>query len=305
MKNILFVFLFINFISYAQQKAVKVYSERDDNNGNVTIYANNNSNINYTVAINFSILENTNHGFSNPYLKTISPGISTVLTLKKNEMVKGSIRYKYSYNYRKGCLNTRVDKDIVYLIPTQINRETSIKYINYFGSKYGKELPEGWEVYGFKIKEGDTIFASRKGKVIKIEKTKNIESEHSVYDTKRSSMQILHNDCSFGEYTNIKKFFVKEKDVVLPGQPIGTAKAKLNHEYATLMFSVYYKNINTIGGKLKSKNVYIPLKFDVNGLAEKLYEEKTYQSVHNLETITQEMRKREIKKYKKSLGKWY
>ncbi len=304
MKKLALVILLLNIVSNAQVKPIKVYSERNKENGDVTIYADNNSRMNYTVMINFTELQNAQRSYSSPYLRTVNPGKSTILTLKRSTTSKSSINYKYKYNYRKGCYNTKVDESVVYIIPTQKNKEVSIQYLNYIGSRFGKELPEGWEVYGFRINKGDTIFASRKGKVIEIQDNNSIESKHSVYDQNRNSIHVMHKDCSFGEYINIDKFYVREGDVVLPGQAIGTAKAKNTSDYSTLMFSVYYKDISVdLGGKMKSKNIYVPLKFDVNGRAEKLYEEKKYKSVHNFEIITQEMRKKEIKKYKKSLIK--
>ena len=69
------------------------------------------------------------------------------------------------------------------------------------------------------------------------------------------------------------------------------------------MFGVYYYEIKELSNaKMESKTVYVSIKFDVNGSAQILFEENTYKSVHRFETITQEMQKREIKKYKKQNG---
>lgn len=304
MKIVLIVVLFLNSILFAQQKQVRVYSERDKSNGSIVIYADNNSNVSYTVMLNFSQLENAQHGFSNPYLTTISPGKNTVLTIKKSTSANNSIKYRYKYNYRKGCMKPVINKDISYLIPVSPGKETRIKYLNNFSaSKFGKELPKDWVVYGFGLMKGDTVYASRRGIVSKIKKSNQVIGEHAIYDVNRNYMQVFHKDCSFMRYTSLDKFFVNEGDAILPGQPIGIMGANENKEKTTLMMSAYYYGIKVlVNGKMESNIVYLPLKFDVNGNRERLFEENTYNSVHRFETITQEMRKREIKKYKKQNG---
>lgn len=304
MKTVLIVALFFNSILFAQQKPVKIYAERDKTNGSVIVYADNNSNISYTVMLDFYQLENAQHGFANPYLTTIRPGKSTVLTIKKSSTSNNSIKYRYKYNYRKGCANPIINKDIVYLIPVSPKKETSIKYLNNFSSsKFGKELPKDWVVYGFKLMKGDTVYASRSGVVSKIKKPDKIVGEYAVYDSNRGYIQVFHKDCSFMSYVSLDKFFVKEGDEVITGQPIGIMGANKNKERTTLIMSAFYNDIKVLtNGKMESNRVYLPLKFDVNGSPQSLFEENAYHSVHRFETITQEMRKREIKKYKKQKG---
>lgn len=304
MKIVFITILFLSSFLFAQQRPVKVYSERDKASGSVVIYADNNSYMSYTVMLNFSQLENAQHGIANPYLTTISPGKNTILTIKKSTSANNSIRYRYKYNYRKGCMKPVINKDIAYLIPVSPGKETRIKYLNNFSaSKFGKELPKDWVVYGFKLMKGDTVYASRKGVVSKIKKSNQVVAEYAVYDSNRNYMQVFHKDCSFMRYTSLDKFFVKEGDAVLPGQPIGIMGANENKEKTTLMMSAFYYDIKVlINGNMESNSIYLPLKFDVNGSPQRLFEENTYYSVHRLETITQEMRKKEIKKYKKQYG---
>ncbi len=300
MKKILFLFIFYSFVVQAQKKTVNVYSERDSNNGTVTIDADNNTKATYTLMINFTTLQNTNHSFTNPYLTSIEPGKNTILILNKSSS-GGSIRYSYKYNFRKGCFKTVADKDIIYMLPSSENKDVTVKYLKNFSSdKFGNELPKDWVSYGFLLSVGDTVFAARKGKVIQLKHSGSVENEHSVYDSKRSGIVLEHKDCTFGKYSNVDHFFVKEGEMVYPGQALGILMARANKESDYMIFSIYYPDIKTsVAGKLSSENIYIPALFDVDAKKTQLEEGVKYRSKHRFEIISQEMKKKEIKKYKK------
>ena len=302
-KIILLVLLFINGYTYSQRKQIRIYSERSKESGGVTLFADNYSNENYTVLINFTKLENAQHGFSNPLLITVSPGKSTIMSIKKNNMKNGNISYNYKYSYRKGCLNTMPDTNIVYLIPTSKGIKTKIKHTKNLASDFGKKILNNWEFYSFSMNKGDTVYAARRGKIVKINNSDFIVEKKTSYSTERSSLKIIHNDCTYGQYINFDKFFVSVNEIVYPGQKLGIIRGVKGQNKATLMFGVYYYEIKELSNaKMESKTVYVSIKFDVNGSAQKLFEENTYKSVHRFETITQEMQKREIKKYKKQNG---
>ena len=297
--KIFILFVFFATVSQAQNKKIDVYLDRDTQNGDVTIFAKNTTKVNYAVLISFSEIKNVQHGIPKTLTKTITPGTVTLLKLKKNVTNNRSISLRYNYSYIKGCIHSKVDKDIVYLIPTPEGIGVKLKLIKKIVSSSESELPENWHIYGFEMRKGDTVFAARRGVISKIQKTNSAEQGNSIYHANRNEVEIMQPDCTFANYKYLDKTLITEGESVLAGQPIGIIRMNNVTKSSILIFSVNHHDIKAKGNKLASENKTIPLLFDIDGEGQKLIENNFYESTHSLKTITQEMKKREIKHYKK------
>lgn len=299
-KKIALLLLFFVSVSQAQNKEVRVYTERNSQNGDITIFAENKTKSDYTVLVKFAEIKNVQHGISKTLTLLVNPGTVTLIKLVRDNTNNKSIQLNYSYTYIKGCLNSKHNNDITYLIPTTENKEVKIRYVKHFSSSSGKTLPDSFNVYSFKMQKGDTVFAARRGVVSKIIKSKSIEQGNSSFHANRHIVEIMQKDCTYANYKYFDNLFVIEGESILAGQPIGTVRINNGTNDYTLIFKVEQFNINTTGSKLVSNIETLTLNFDVNGISQNLIENNLYTPTFSFKTITQEMRKREIKKYKKS-----
>jgi len=300
MKKVFFILLFISTITCAQTSGIKkaVYSKKNKD-GNYEFYAENKDAFNKVVFINFKKLTNSSFGNNRIYSKTIKPGKNVLFVLEKSDEDK-PMSFSYHYELKKGCKKVEINNDIKYLLPVSPYKKTRVKFRTYKNLKNSEEdSPKDFNLMSFNMHEGDTVFASRSG-LISLDEVKHIDMYGNILENELFSISIMHKDCSFSTYSFMKSLLINLGEFVIAGHPIGIAKGSIS-------FKLYYLEPTAEKDKETNKIYYdnnlryVPVHFDLAKGETKLDSTKSYQPIHRFETITQEMSKREVKKYKKQI----
>ena len=263
---------------------------------------------NYIVEVTFPELQNLQPDIllSTPIRVTVPPGTRRIFTLRK--ITQGEpTRMSYRYHTFKGCTNPNVDTGFTYLLPVAPGKETRIFELYYVAKKYGGESePKDWYSLSLHVHSGDTVFAARSGRVTEVRDKADLPDSAGIsYASGENFVEISHNDCSFGNYRVFRDsaIFVHPGDWVEAGQPIGIAAGERYTGGPQVQFSVYYnfeqeiiKDGQPTGGM--HRWAYVPLKFWTKDQG-KIHptNRSAYTSVHPPDLITQEMTKKEAKKW--------
>lgn len=318
MKNICLLLVFLLFLhsrSFSQRVIEVSYVQ--DTHGNYIFSCTNRDFCNYVLDVEFTTLVNAKTDHALPYEGEVKPGVNKLFTISPlNPSNDVQIRYKNSY--RKGCLHPSVNPDFTYLLPIAPGKEAQA-YILSGTTGSGTSTSTGASSTGgtsgatstnpdpngatagldsgytirLRMKPGDTIYAARHGVVTRVD-VGSAENDAGV--TVKGSLnyiEVVHNDCSFGQYGILKKdgAFVKPGQIVEAGTPIGLVGGDKYGRGSDVRFSVsYYQG---------SSNTLIPLHFwtKKNGKG-MLKHGGTYISEHPQAIITQEKPKTPIKKRK-------
>ena len=283
MKNIflLLATLFTLQSPLFSQKTIEV-SYALDRQGNYIFSCMNRAYCTYVVSIEFTTLENATSDHSLPYEAEVRPGLNKLFTVTPD---KGKdVQLKYKSSNRKGCLHPSVNPDFTYLLPIAPGKEAQAYEVwNTKGN--GGEGDSSFTIR-LKMKPGDTIYSARRGTVTAVD-VSNTENDAGLTTTGSwNYIEIIHGDCSFGQYGVLKKdgAFVKPGQVVEAGTPIGLVGGDKYGRGSDVRFSVSY-----YGGQL---NTSFPLQFwtKKNGKG-RLRHGGTYISEHPQPILTAEISK--------------
>jgi hypothetical protein len=213
--------LFFSTFGFSQ-RAVDVKYDQDAQ-GNYVFSYNNKAYCNYILQLNFSVLQNAKSDHPLPFITEVRPGGGKLLKLAK-EKTADAIQLKYGYSSFKGCLNPTIDTGFVYLLPIGPGKETQAYEIRNTATKTpdGRQL-KNWYAIRMRMKPGDTLYAARRGVVTDVNVSSGQNDAGVSGPDADNYIEIVHKDCSFGEYGIVKKdgSFVKPGQVVEAGQPIG------------------------------------------------------------------------------------
>lgn len=307
MRFILFFLINTFFISqflFSQDKINVTYQL--DSRGNYSFYCTNIDYCKYNVRIYFKELTNLKSNKNLPYITDVYPGSNFLFTLEKVDERRSS-SFNYNYKCIRGCVNPKVDPNFTYLLPVGEGKTTIPFNIEYLKINDKNPEPKDFYVIGFKLDLGDTIFAARRGIVISYRDTTKLTLNGYRYSSEDNFIEIFHNDCSFGKYQVLKKSLVKIGQEVEAGEPIAISGGEKYISGPHVRFFVYYNYEQEFESKLSDgSNVkrywaYIPLVFYTKEENKsRLSFNNKYTSVHPDSIITQEMTKREIRKWIKN-----
>ena len=300
--GIIILVLFTSNILFSQ-KIIEIKYEKDKTGTGYVFECRNNSFVNYTVTIDFSTLVNLSADVPMPYKTTVSPGNNRLFKLSMTN-TGGGTNFNYSISYQKGCEKTKVDTSFAYLLPISPSKSTKVFELFNIGEKYAqKSPPKDWYALGFKVEEGDTVFAARKGIVGEVVSDQLVAGESLSFSREVNYVEIQHEDCTFAKYELFKQngVFVKVGETVQAGQPLGIISSKNFSSGSHMRLSVYYsfvENVLKAGKKTEDKyyQAYVPIRFWVEGSIQKLEKNKSYTSEHPEVLIIKEMSKKEKKK---------
>ena len=269
----------------------------------------NNLNIPVSVFVRFTDLQ----GFTGylpsgrPYV--LNSGSKTLFRLTPRQ---GSNNYVFRYNYswRKGDFTEKPDTAFVYLPPVRpgktvvVQRGVTLK--GFIDRKVEEKEKAG---LSFHTEEGDTIYAMRKGVVTDVVDHKASKGKGVIYNDTENYVRIYHEDNTFMTYSLLQNdgIFVQPGETVLPGQPIGLAGGTNYRSGSRLHVSLYGWLPATEEDNVKdlvyhrAYRLINPYLYGV-GKVEAIKGGVSFPCEHPLDIITQEMSKREIKKYKKEHG---
>jgi hypothetical protein len=304
MKNIIVLLSLLPFSNgpLFSQRAVDVKYDQDAR-GNYNFSYLNKAYCNYILQVNFSTLLNARSDHPLPYVVEVKPGSGKLFKLSK-EKPSDAIQLKYSFSSFKGCLDPQVDTGFTYVLPIAPGKEAQAYEIQNTAKSTadGLQLKNGYAVR-LRMKPGDTLYAARRGVVTDVNTGSGQNDAGVSGQDGFNYIEIVHKDCSFGEYGIVKKdgSFVKPGQVVEAGQPIGLVGGDRFGRGSEARFSVTYnqfrEDASNGGGQIYS--VYVVLTFwtKQNGKG-MLKHGATYTSEHPPSILTQELPRPAPKKRK-------
>ncbi|MFY0593970.1 peptidoglycan DD-metalloendopeptidase family protein [Roseivirga sp.] len=288
------------------QSRVRLSREQDRHNPeDYNIYANNPTGTDQHVVVVFMDLVGYTPSLGIPPAVNVEPGRSKIFEMKRDELTsEGTFQYQY-YVY-PGVANPDI-KYVDYVLPVSAGNEVSVRKLTDARLSFGGSSAEN-VFYGlaFLGNEGDTIHAARGGVVQKIVQDQETEGENVVFSNVKNYMHIKHADGTIARYEvfKINSAQVKEGDEVLAGDPLALFTGENYQMGPNFRFSVRYLKF-TYTKALRSNewysHHYLKPKFSTakEGVKE-LQSNYTYTAVLNDELITQDMSRKQKKKYLKS-----
>lgn len=295
----------ITLCCYSQQKPLEITFKRNDDKS-IDFYFQKISPGSTFIVLNFSRLENSNS--KRVIQKSIKGQSGTLFKLEPVDENRG-INFSYSYSHILGNAKPKVSKEFNYLLPFKNGKEVVALDLSYLGKRFGNSEPKNWKSIQFLTKPNDTVYASRKGIVVKLQNEfdEDTSTEYS-YKKEANYMIIEHADGTLAKYGVLKRnsMLVKMGDRVFPNTPLAVAGTYDKPENSQLRFEVYYLDkdaLDTFHLRAKQtlanqKHYYTylnPIFSTKNGATQLNAGEKYITSVTQ-EGIEYEMTKREKKK---------
>jgi hypothetical protein len=305
MKKLILLLLFIPLVSFGQDDIEVNYVENRDNS--VSFSYEKRVPGSYFLIINFNNLGNTLTNKNQT--KTIKSSTGSLFKLKPSNKLE-KINFQYSYYYIKGNINPKVQLNYPYILPFE--KEKVIKAVELYSIKkryFNSELPKGWKSYSFTYDESQIVKSIRKGVVIEIENTYEIDNSiEKDYYSEQNSITIEHKDGTMAIYEGFDKNKIKVNlgETVYPQSKLGElAKFDSRSLYRLYLTVFYYKTIdgkslNTIKSSNDTEISYLTPKFFQNNDLIKIISGNKYKVQFDEKSLFKEMRKREIKKFKAS-----
>lgn len=289
-----FIIIFYSVSAFAQNATMDVtISVERNKDGEPTFYADNKSFTPYVVSVDFFDIRNSLPPSPNPVLKTAKPGRARIVRLEKTGVSDGSISYRYSYRISRGCLDTEPSDDFEYLLPVAEGKQTKIANLYYLGELINQESPEDFYSLTFSAEDGDNVYATRKGTVIKVMDTHEDFNLDKYFTREYNYVQVVHDDCTFASYRHLKKgsITVTEGDQIYAGEPIAKVVPRNSSEYPQFRLMINYRNPDFKRGNDETEywSYVTPLFRTENEEFVELKNNQPYISVHPNEVITQEM----------------
>lgn len=246
--------------------------------GTVDFYAHNLSHVPYAVIMDFTLLLNYEPSARVPFIFNAPPTPRRVFSLRVRTKINPS-DYRYTMTYSMGCVRTK-PKELDYGIPVAEGTSVKVAPHPYYGHVGETEPPSSWYALGFESDEGPMpVVASRKGRVVRVQED--------------GSVLVAHEDCTFAFYSGLSlaSLSVKDADLVMPGQRIGMATARL-----TLM--VYYRDDRSLEPYRKQTYtghpwIYIKPEFRTAEGRMRIDEQQRLRSAYPEDLVTQEMTRAE------------
>ncbi|ULC59367.1 M23 family metallopeptidase [Flaviramulus sp. BrNp1-15] len=304
--NLLTVLCLMIFIwsGNTQNKPLDIKYKRNSDNSVSFSFTKKNPGSTYVI-LKFNQLTNAS---TNVIRRTIYGFSGNITTLKPIDPKKG-IGFSYSYTFIDGDSRAKPELDFKYILPFKNDKKIAVRKLSYLGEKFGNTNPKNWTSFQFLTEPNDTVYAARKGVVVKIVDEFNPDLVVE-YNFKNESNYIVveHEDGTFARYGVLKKnsIMVKIGRKVYPLTPLAITGSYDKPENSQLRFSVYYLDDditelnNSKSNLTNQKHYYVfvnPVFYNgENGSATKLIANNDYIAYCNNNIIEVEMTKREKKK---------
>ena len=234
---------------YAQtnQKVKISYQKMGD--GLYDFYAENPNFYPVQLELKFTEFENMQANCDLPYVSTIGHGKQLLFNLKRTFIdLPGA--FKYTYTTRIGAYPVHPDENVVYQLPVEKEKQTTIIDFDFTNSQTPNKI-----IWGFEMNEGDIVCACRGGIVCQITEVQMRDSI-AVGD---NTVTILHPDLTFGKYELLAEHSISVElgDTVKADDPIAKVGKNKFTKVPHVRFSVYYVNacIDSINEN-RLRNIY-------------------------------------------------
>lgn len=291
--------LFICINRQSQTANIEVSYRYDANSDKYEFEAKNLTSSYLTIVVVFERLVNLSSNAGNPAMKVVPPGVHRMLNLEKSG--SGDPDFNYRTYYWFGTANPKIE-DISYVLPVDAGKTVEVRHIRHISELISQEDNPEHFALGFNLLDGDTIRAVRKGVIEQLEQENQTDTLKYAYTKSRNKIHIRHDDGTIAVYSSFKNHsaMVGIGDEVFPGSPLAIATQTSPSSDAFLILSVNYlvlmptsmENYKEWG----SNKSFIP-KFMVEGYEGELQTNQKYTAILNEELVSQEMTKRQKKKY--------
>ena len=303
MKPILLLCLFGGTMAQVagQPKPVEVNYTNDTAKNEYTFRYQNPNACDYTVRVEFVGLQNGTCSCSLPYVESVTSGTGNLFTLKPSQPNQG-ISFRFSYSYQKGRLLSKPPKPFIYVFPfSKKEAHRANQTQNIIETIAGKKIPDFYGM-SFQMRKGDTVYAARRGVVSEVKNEFDTHSDGVWFSTQTNFVEVFHSDGTFGKYNRFKKgtLMVKEGQRVEAGQPLGIVADDTFEGNTVAQYIIYYlvKSTNP-ADKGYTHSYVIPTFYTTTQPAGVLLQQGAFYTSDWPESIvTQEMSKREVKKWK-------
>ncbi|WP_236980738.1 M23 family metallopeptidase [Membranihabitans maritimus] len=299
-----FLSIFCTCLLFSQQGPIKISYDKNKS-GSVFIKYRKSKPGSYFFILTFDHLHNT---YSSGYKGVIKDPFGKLVTLKPEDRYKG-INFSYKTSSTRGIPNPSVDSSIIYSLPFRPGLNVGVEVIEDFEEKTYKDKiqPKDWQILHFKLPDGDTVVASRKGMVVAVENQNNY-NDRSGSSVEPRDILVEHEDGTFASYASnaITHTFVEPGDKVFPGTPLGLLENSEEGDPIDLYFKTYYLILKSLDDKnesiLSNTNAeyqYFSPTFQTSKGTMKLENNQEYGAEMSNIIIFQELSKRDQRKWMK------
>lgn len=301
--------LFVFSSGNCQSNRVITIEYQEGRDGDLVFHCMNRGNCGYYLRIEFTQLSGLRANRVLPFESNVTTGQNRLFKLVPNPN-SGRPFFNYKYSFFRGQVDPKINHQVNYLLPVSHGKKSTIIKISNLKAFLGQPVEEDFYALGFRMETGDTVFASRRGIVCSYVDDQVLLGENFLYSDKNNYVEIYHEDGTIGRYSPFAagKIMVKPGQKIEAGDPLGIIDSESYHSGPMLRLAVIYlkkEHIEFGTGRNKATYSTCKLRFITNeGKDLVLIPQKTYTSVHSQEAITQEMSKREIRRWVKSQLKY-
>lgn len=206
------------WLLYGQTEEPIEISYKRENNGTINFFALNKTNIPYQVTLNFKTLKNLKSSLSLPHYIIVYPSSEPVFVLEiKVINPKEAINFNFDYTYIMGDPTLFSDEEFAYSFPYAHGKKHKLAQ-----GYLGKLTHQNSYSLDFNMNVGDTVHATRSGKVVEIVMNYDKGGPDPKLEPYANKVVIMHDDGTFGHYVHLRKngSLVKRDEIVAQGQAI-------------------------------------------------------------------------------------
>lgn len=299
-KSLLCLFVLMAQLSLGQSAPVEVNYSTINNNEYSFQYKNPNH-CDYVLKVELLDLQGATCSCSLPFIESVSTGLGTLFTLKPSQPNQ-SISFRLRYTSQKGRLLAKPPKPFLYLFPfSKAQTHRAFQSQNIMETISGKKIPDFYGM-SFQMQKGDTVFAARRGVVSEIKNQFDKHRDGVWFSSETNFVEVFHQDGTFGRYNRLKKglIWVKEGQLIEAGEPIGIVADDTFEGNTVAQFTVHYlPKSKAFNADSYDYSYVIPTFYSTTNPAGILLQQGAFYTSDWPESIvTQEMSKRELKKWK-------
>lgn len=251
-----FLLFFANLLA-KQDKDFNVYNIRNEEDGSIVVYADNNFLCEESVLIEFTALKNMKADVDLPFKGTVPSGVKQfkLFTLRIKDKTKGS-QLGYITKHGHGAIfEKKHDDNYIYIIPYKAGESYPLE--QGYGGKFSHYMKGKTHALDFVMEEGTPVCAARGGIVIDVKDNSNKGGKTMKYQDFANYIIIYHEDGTMANYLHLQKAGSKVKvgDKVEAGQVIGLSGNTGWSSGPHLHFQVYTfdesMNVKSIPTKFK------------------------------------------------------
>ncbi len=304
MQRTLLILIFLSNWSitqtFSQSNPIEITYTRDETKNEYTFQYKNPNYCDYAVRVEFTSLQGGSCSCVLPYLNSVSSGNGSLFTIKPTQANQG-VSFQFGYKTLKGRLLNKPPKPFIYLFPFSKKEAHRANQTQNIVEVLGGKKVTNFYGMSFQMQKGDTVFAARRGVVSEIKNEFATHSEEVWFSTNTNFVEIFHQDGTFGRYNRFKMgtIMVKLGQLVEAGQPLGTVADDTFEGNTLAQFTVYYLDKVKAFTEAHSFSYLVPTFYTTTHPAGVVLQQGAFYTSDFPESIvTQEMSKRELKKWK-------